>query len=100
MQCIPLISKFEHEKRIHWRNRLLHRNHLFDTASETSQIMAQVPSEGGKPCVLARFNGGQGTINVPLWAPDSRLWLSWAISRRPRGFDAKIRQTSGGARMK
>jgi TolB protein len=27
----------------------------------------------GKPKVLARLFGGQGTINVPSWAPDSRL---------------------------
>lgn len=27
---------------------------------------------GGKPKVLARLFGGQGTINVPSWSPDSR----------------------------
>lgn len=31
-----------------------------------------MPLEGGQPTVLARFYGGQGTINVPSWSPDSR----------------------------
>jgi len=31
-----------------------------------------VPAEGGKPRVIATLFGGQGTINVPSWSPDSR----------------------------
>ncbi len=31
-----------------------------------------MPLEGGEPRVLARLFGGQGTINVPSWAPDSQ----------------------------
>lgn len=31
-----------------------------------------MPAEGGEPRVLAELFGGQGTINVPSWAPDSR----------------------------
>jgi len=31
-----------------------------------------VPSEGGKPTTLLHVTGGQGTINVPCWAPDSK----------------------------
>ena len=31
-----------------------------------------VSSEGGKPATLLRLTGGQGTINVPCWAPDSK----------------------------
>jgi Tol biopolymer transport system component len=30
-----------------------------------------MPMAGGKPKVLARLFGGQGTINVPSWSPDS-----------------------------
>lgn len=30
-----------------------------------------MPSDGGKPRTLATFFGGQGTINVPNWSPDS-----------------------------
>jgi TolB protein len=30
-----------------------------------------MPIEGGKPRVIAYVFGGQGTINVPSWAPDS-----------------------------
>jgi len=31
-----------------------------------------MPSSGGKPRVLTRLFGGQGTINVPSWSPDSK----------------------------
>ncbi|RRQ48399.1 biopolymer transporter TolR [Maribacter algicola] len=31
-----------------------------------------MPYEGGKPKVLANVYGGQGTINVPSWSPDSK----------------------------
>jgi Tol biopolymer transport system component len=31
-----------------------------------------MPVSGGQPRVLARLFGGQGTINVPSWSPDSR----------------------------
>jgi len=31
-----------------------------------------LPVDGGKPRVIAYVYGGQGTINVPSWSPDSR----------------------------
>ncbi|MFO7924882.1 MAG: transporter [Bacteroidales bacterium] len=31
-----------------------------------------MPAEGGDPVVLTKLFGGQGTINVPSWAPDSK----------------------------
>lgn len=31
-----------------------------------------MPLSGGKAEVLAKLFGGQGTINVPSWSPDSR----------------------------
>jgi Tol biopolymer transport system component len=31
-----------------------------------------MPSSGGEPKVIAYMYGGQGTINVPSWSPDSR----------------------------
>ncbi|TYC80033.1 hypothetical protein FMN63_01975 [Stappia sp. BW2] len=31
-----------------------------------------MPAEGGSPRILRSLFGGQGTINVPSWAPDSR----------------------------
>jgi TolB protein len=37
------------------------------------RVMLRVmPSEGGKPETIAYLYGGQGTINVPSWSPDSR----------------------------
>jgi TolB protein len=35
-------------------------------------VLRIMPPSGGKPRVLARLFGGQGTINVPSWSPDSR----------------------------
>ena len=32
-----------------------------------------LPIEGGTPKVIAYIYGGQGTINVPSWSPDSRM---------------------------
>jgi Tol biopolymer transport system component len=31
-----------------------------------------MPADGGDPETLAEVHGGQGTLNVPCWAPDSR----------------------------
>jgi Tol biopolymer transport system component len=35
-------------------------------------VLRLMPIEGGEPGVVARLFGGQGTINVPSWSPDSR----------------------------
>lgn len=35
----------------------------------TLQLM---PAEGGEPQIIAYLYGGQGTINVPSWSPDSK----------------------------
>jgi Tol biopolymer transport system component len=32
-----------------------------------------MPIEGGAPKVIAYIYGGQGTINVPSWSPDSKM---------------------------
>ena len=34
--------------------------------------LRMIPAEGGKPEVLVEFFGGQGSINVNSWSPDSR----------------------------
>jgi Tol biopolymer transport system component len=34
-------------------------------------VLRIMPLEGGRPRVLATLFGGQGTINVPSWSPDS-----------------------------
>jgi Tol biopolymer transport system component len=36
-------------------------------------VLRIMPLAGGKPKVLATLFGGQGTINVPSWSPDSRF---------------------------
>jgi Tol biopolymer transport system component len=35
-------------------------------------VLRAMPLAGGKPRVLATLFGGQGTINVPSWSPDSK----------------------------
>ena len=35
-------------------------------------LLRIMPYEGGQPRILAYIYGGQGTINVPSWSPDSR----------------------------
>ena len=35
-------------------------------------VLRLMPAEGGSPRIVAKFFGGQGTINVPSWSPDSR----------------------------
>ncbi|HEY4761332.1 MAG TPA: DUF5050 domain-containing protein, partial [Thermoguttaceae bacterium] len=34
-------------------------------------VLRMMPSTGGEPKILAHLFGGQGTINVPSWSPDS-----------------------------
>jgi TolB protein len=43
-----------------------------------------MPLSGGEPQVLARFFGGQGTINVPSWSPDSKsfAFISYRLVKR------------------
>jgi len=35
-------------------------------------VLRLMPVDGGEPQILATLFGGQGTINVPSWSPDSR----------------------------
>lgn len=35
-------------------------------------ILRRMKPDGGEPTDLIAFNGGQGTINVPSWSPDSK----------------------------
>ncbi len=35
-------------------------------------MLRQMPADGGEIQVLAKLFGGQGTINVPSWSPDSK----------------------------
>lgn len=42
-----------------------------------------MPLDGGKPRVLARLFGGQGTINVPSWSPDAKsvAFVSYRLTK-------------------
>ena len=35
-------------------------------------VLRTMPASGGEPKIVATLFGGQGTINVPSWSPDSR----------------------------
>ncbi len=43
-----------------------------DHPSYKRVMLRIMPANGGAPRVIAYLYGGQGTINVPSWAPDSR----------------------------
>lgn len=51
------------------------------TANQNVQLR-MIPAEGGEPQVLVELFGGQGTINVNSWSPDSRkfAYISYRIS--------------------
>jgi hypothetical protein len=47
-----------------------------------------MPSSGGEPKVLTRLFGGQGTINVPSWSPDSKhiAFVSYSLVGKDAGL--------------
>lgn len=51
------------------------------TANQNVQLR-MIPAEGGEPQVLVELFGGQGTINVNSWSPDSRkfAYISYRMS--------------------
>lgn len=52
---------------------------------EKDVMLRIMPAEGGKVEVLAKLFGGQGTINVPSWSPDSTqlAFVSYRRARQP-----------------
>jgi Tol biopolymer transport system component len=45
-------------------------------------VLRMVASAGGTPKVLVSLFGGQGTINVPSWAPDSKQFAFVSYAKR------------------
>ena len=47
-------------------------------------VLRTMPLASGQPRVLARVFGGQGTINVPSWSPDSKslAFVSYKLGDR------------------
>jgi Tol biopolymer transport system component len=43
-----------------------------DHPANKNVTLLLMPAEGGAPIVLTKLFGGQGTINVPSWSPDSK----------------------------
>ena len=51
----------------------MHQNRHTAIAPENKDVILRLmPTGGGEVLVLAKLFGGQGTINVPSWARDSR----------------------------
>ena len=50
-------------------------------------MLRMMPAGGGNLQVLAKLFGGQGTINVPSWSPDSRnlAFVSYRLVPAPAG---------------
>ena len=51
---------------------LAYENGTMGHPSNRQVELRMMSSEGGTPDILTSLFGGQGTINVPSWAPDSR----------------------------
>lgn len=49
-------------------------------------MLRLMPAHGGEIKVLAKLFGGQGTINVPSWSPDSKqlAFVSYALKAAPQ----------------
>jgi Tol biopolymer transport system component len=46
-------------------------------------VLRLMPAAGGSPRVIVKLFGGQGTINVPSWAPDSKQFAFVSYARVP-----------------
>ncbi len=56
-----------------------------DHPSYKRVILRLMPSSGGEPRVIAYLYGGQGTINVPSWSPDSKQ-IAFVSNSGKQGF--------------
>ncbi|CUQ14353.1 Uncharacterised protein [Bacteroides uniformis] len=58
--------------RLHW---------IFHLANKNVELRL-MPANGGEPKTLLKLFGGQGTINVNSWAPDSKriAFVSYRIN--------------------
>ncbi|HXC99501.1 MAG TPA: hypothetical protein VN048_09180 [Verrucomicrobiae bacterium] len=55
-----------------WLMILSYEKGVTDHPAGKDVLLRLVPTAGGKIRVIAKLFGGQGTINVPSWSPDSR----------------------------
>jgi Tol biopolymer transport system component len=55
-----------------WLVFLSHDKSVKEHPPDKDVLLRITPLEGGQPKVLATLFGGQGTINVPSWSPDSK----------------------------
>jgi Tol biopolymer transport system component len=53
------------------------------------RLMSLDPKDDKKTIVLAKLFGGQGTINVPSWAPDSKRLAFVSYLLLPEEKDGK-----------
>lgn len=76
------IEQLTFDQRVNWfphlspdGNRMVYISYPEGTLGhppDRAVILRLMHPDGGKPSDLAGFNGGQGTVNVNSWAPDSR----------------------------
>lgn len=76
------VEQLTHDDRVNWfphlspdGNQMVYISYPEDTLGhppDRDVILRLTHPDGGKARDLAAFNGGQGTINVNSWAPDSR----------------------------
>jgi len=65
-----------------WIVFLSYEPHVQGHPANQDVMLRMMPVGGGEIRVLAKFFGGQGTINVPSWSPDSQevAFVSYRLS--------------------
>jgi Tol biopolymer transport system component len=75
------LEQVTYDERVNWfphispdGEKIIYLSYPPDTIGHPADhdVILRLLVQGGSPRDLARFNGGQGTINVNSWSPDSR----------------------------
>jgi Tol biopolymer transport system component len=75
------LEQVTYDERVNWfphispdGEKIIYLSYPPDTIGHPADhdVILRLLVQGGRPRDLARFNGGQGTINVNSWSPDSR----------------------------
>ena len=67
---------------------LAYPGHVTDHPRGADVELRVMPPEGGAWRTVAAFHGGQGSINVPCWAPDGRRFAYMRYAKGPAGAGA------------
>jgi len=84
-------ERMTHDERVNWfphpspdGRHVLYLSYPPGTEGHPADLDVELrlmPADGGEPRTLLQLFGGQGTINVPCWAPDSRRFAFASYER-------------------